>query len=103
MLREDYETKFTTLNQPFVTDCPNKHSLTRLYEINLKTLKTEQIFPHRLVIRFNSTYVETMDSWESIRGRATGLAIPMWAVCLAGSIFCLYASVAVTTATYYVL
>ena len=92
MLREDYETKFTTLNQPFVTDCPNKHSLTRLYEINLKTLKTEQIFPHRLVIRFNSTYVETMDSWESIRGRAIGLAIPMWAVCLAGSIFCLYAS-----------
>lgn len=75
MLREDYETKLSTLNQPFKIDCPNKHSLTRLYEIHLNTLKTDQIFPHRLVIRFNSTYVEMIDSWESIRGRAIGLAM----------------------------
>lgn len=92
MLREDYETKLTTLNQSFEIGRPNKHSLTRLYEINLKALKVDQIFPHRLVIRFNSTYVEMIDCWEAIRGRATGLAIPMWTVCLAGLVFCLYAS-----------
>lgn len=93
MLREDYETKLTTLDQPFEIGRPNKNSLTRLYEINLNTLQTELIFPYRLVIRFNSSYVELIDSWESIRGRAIGLAIPMWTVCVAGSVLCIFAAI----------
>jgi len=79
MLREDYETKFTTLNQPFEIGIPNKNGRLRLREIDLKSLKTDQLYPHRQVIRFNSTFVEVMDSWEFIRGRATALALPMWA------------------------
>ena len=79
MLREDYETKFTTLNQPFEVGIPNKNGRLRLREIDIKSLKTDQLYPHRQVIRFNSTFVEVMDSWEFIRGRATGLALPMWA------------------------
>ena len=51
----------------------------RLREIDIKSLKTDQLYPHRQVIRFNSTFVEVMDSWEFIRGRATALALPMWA------------------------
>ncbi|UJA05062.1 hypothetical protein F9230_12135 [Acinetobacter johnsonii] len=79
MLREDYETKFTTLNQPFEIGIPNKNGRLRLREIDIKSLKTDQLYPHRQVIRFNSTFVEVMDSWEFIRGRATALALPMWA------------------------
>ena len=79
MLREDYETKFTTLNQPFEVGIPNKNGRLRLREIDIKSLKTDQLYPHRQVIRFNSTFVEVMDSWEFIRGRATALALPMWA------------------------
>ncbi|WP_120429941.1 DUF6708 domain-containing protein [Acinetobacter baylyi] len=79
MLREDYETKFTTLNQPFKIGTPNKNGRLRLREIDIKSLKTDQLYPHRQVIRFNSTFVEVMDSWEFIRGRATALALPMWA------------------------
>lgn len=79
MLREDYETKFTTLNQPFEIGTPNKNGRLRLREIDIKNLKTDQLYPHRQVIRFNSTFVEVMDSWEFIRGRATALALPMWA------------------------
>ena len=79
MLREDYETKFTTLNQPFEIGVPNKNGRLRLREIDLKRLKTDQLYPHRQVVRFNSTFVEVMDSWEFIRGRATALALPMWA------------------------
>ncbi|WP_343682316.1 DUF6708 domain-containing protein [Acinetobacter baylyi] len=79
MLREDYETKFTTLNQPFEIGTPNKNGRLRLREIDIKSLKTDQLYPHRQVIRFNSTFVEVMDSWEFIRGRATALALPMWA------------------------
>ena len=79
MLREDYETKFTTLNQPFEIGIPNKNGRLRLREIDIKSLKTDQLYPHRHVIRFNSTFVEVMDSWEFIRGRATALALPMWA------------------------
>ncbi|WP_343622200.1 DUF6708 domain-containing protein [Acinetobacter proteolyticus] len=79
MLREDYETKFTTLNQPFEVGIPNKNGRLRLREIDVKSLKTDQLYPHRQVIRFNSTFVEAMDSWEFIRGRATALALPMWA------------------------
>ena len=30
MLREDYETKFTTLNQPFEVGIPNKNGRLRL-------------------------------------------------------------------------
>ncbi|MCU4336755.1 DUF6708 domain-containing protein [Acinetobacter dispersus] len=79
MLREDYETKFTTLNQPFEVGIPNKNGRLRLREIDVKSLKTDQLYPHRQLIRFNSTFVEAMDSWEFIRGRATALALPMWA------------------------
>ena len=79
MLREDYETQFTTLNQPFEVGIPNKNGRLRLREIDIKSLKTDQLYPHRQVIRFNSTFVEVMDSWEFIRGRATALALPMWA------------------------
>ena len=79
MLKEDYETKFTTLNQPFEVGIPNKNGRLRLREIDIKSLKTDQLYPHRQVIRFNSTFVEVMDSWEFIRGRATALALPMWA------------------------
>ena len=79
MLREDYETKLTTLNQPFEIGIPNKNGRLRLREIDIKSLKTDQLYPHRQVIRFNSTFVEVMDSWEFIRGRATALALPMWA------------------------
>ncbi|UXJ56306.1 DUF6708 domain-containing protein [Acinetobacter baylyi] len=79
MLREDYENKFTTLNQPFEIGTPNKNGRLRLREIDIKNLKTDQLYPHRQVIRFNSTFVEVMDSWEFIRGRATALALPMWA------------------------
>ena len=79
MLREDYETKFTTLNQLFEIGTPNKNGRLRLREIDIKSLKTDQLYPHRQVIRFNSTFVEVMDSWEFIRGRATALALPMWA------------------------
>ncbi len=88
MLREDYETKFTTLNQPFEIGTPNKNGRLRLREIDIKSLKTDQLYPHRQVIRFNSTFVEVMDSWEFIRGRATALALPMWAaLCFAISMF----------------
>ncbi|EPG37512.1 DUF6708 domain-containing protein [Acinetobacter colistiniresistens] len=86
MLREDYETKFTTLNQPFEIGIPNKNGRLRLREIDIKSLKTDQLYPHRKVIRFNSTFMEVMDSWEFIRGRATALALPMWAVCIFGLI-----------------
>ena len=79
MLREDYETQFTTLNQPFEVGIPNKNGRLRPREIDIKSLKTDQLYPHRQVIRFNSTFVEVMDSWEFIRGRATALALPMWA------------------------
>ncbi|MEN3969806.1 DUF6708 domain-containing protein [Acinetobacter sp. BWR-L5] len=93
MLREDYETKFTTLNQPFEIGIPNKNGRLRLREIDIKSLKTDQLYPHRQVIRFNSTFVEVMDSWEFIRGRATALAFPMWAVCIFGLIlFCIMAT-----------
>ncbi len=86
MLREDYETKFTTLNQPFEIGIPNKNGRLRLREIDIKSLKTDQLYPHRQVVRFNSTFVEVMDSWELIRGRATALAFPMWAVYIFGLI-----------------
>lgn len=79
MLREDYETKFTTLNRPFAIGVPNKNGRLRLREIDINSLKIDQLYPHRQVIRFNSTFVEVMDSWEFIRGRATALALPMWA------------------------
>ncbi|UJA05063.1 hypothetical protein F9230_12140 [Acinetobacter johnsonii] len=93
MLREDYETKFTTLNQPFEIGIPNKNGRLRLREIDIKRLKTVHLYPHRQVIRFNSTFVEVMDSWEFIRGRATALALPMWAVCIFGLIlFCIMAT-----------
>ena len=93
MLREDYETKFTTLKQPFNIGVPNKNGRLRLREIDLNNLKTEQLYPHRQVIRFNSTFVEVMDSWEFIRGRATALALPMWGVCIFGLIlFCIMAA-----------
>lgn len=93
MLREDYETKFTTLKQPFNIGVPNKNGRLRLREIDLKSLKAEQLYPHRQVIRFNSTFVEVMDSWEFIRGRATALALPMWGVCIFGLIlFCIMAA-----------
>ncbi|MGE8654464.1 MAG: DUF6708 domain-containing protein [Acinetobacter gandensis] len=78
MLREDYETKFSTLNQPFEIGIPNKNGRLRLREIDINSLNTDQLYPHRQVIRFNSTFVEVMDSWEFIRGRATALALPMW-------------------------
>ena len=35
MLREDYETKFTTLNQPFEIGIPNKNGRLRLREIDI--------------------------------------------------------------------
>lgn len=79
MLREDYEIKFTTLEQPFEIGIPNKNGRLRLREIDIKNLKIDRLYPHRKVIRFNSTFVEVMDSWEFIRGRATALALPMWA------------------------
>lgn len=79
MLKEDYETKFTTLGQPFEIGVPNKNGHLRLREIDINSLKTNQLYPHRQVIRFNSTFVEVMDSWEFIRGRATALALLMWA------------------------
>lgn len=92
MLREDYEAKFTTLGQPFEIGIPNKNGRLRLREIDIKTLKTDQLYPHRQVIRFNSTFVEVMDSWEFVRGRATALALPMWAALLFG----------VSTFTYFI-
>ena len=89
MLKEDYEASLTTLNQPFEIGIPNKHSRLRLDEIDLKTLETDQLYPHRQVIRFNSTYLEVIDSWEFVRGRATALALPMWAA-LAFGVFLSY-------------
>jgi hypothetical protein len=89
MLRENYEATFTTLGEPFEVGIPNKNGRLRLREINLKTLKTlktEKLYPHRQVIRFNSTFVDVMDSWEFIRGRATALVLPVWGVCLFGLI-----------------
>ncbi|ENV54319.1 MULTISPECIES: hypothetical protein [Acinetobacter] len=39
MLREDYETKFSTLNQPFEVGIPNKNGRLRLREPKLKNLE----------------------------------------------------------------
>lgn len=39
MLREDYETKLTTLNQPFEIGIPNKNGRLHLREPKLKNLK----------------------------------------------------------------
>ena len=103
MLREDYETKFTTLNQPFEVGIPNKNGRLRLREIDIKSLKTDQLYPHRQVIRFNSTFVEVMDSWEFIRGRATALVLPMWAVLTLGMFVCSYGIYKVVLAHEYLI
>ena len=103
MLREDYETKFTTLNQPFEIGVPNKNGRLRLREIDINSLNSDQLYPHRQVIRFNSTFVEVMDSWEFIRGRATALALPMWGVLILGIFVCLYGLYKVILAQEYLL
>ena len=103
MLREDYETKFTTLNQPFEVVIPNKNGRLRLREIDIKALKTDLLYPHRQVIRFNSTFVEVMDSWEFIRGRATALVLPMWAVLTLGMFVCSYGIYKVVLAHEYLI
>ena len=103
MLREDYEIKFTTLNQPFEIGVPNKNGRLRLREIDINSLNTDQLYPHRQVIRFNSTFVEVMDSWEFIRGRATALALPMWGVLILGIFVCLYGLYKVILAQEYLL
>nr|WP_257219968.1 DUF6708 domain-containing protein [Acinetobacter sp. YH12239] len=72
-------------------------------EIDIKRLNTDQLYPHRQVIRFNSTFVEVMDSWEFIRGRATALALPMWGVLILGIFVCLYGLYKVILAQEYLL
>lgn len=58
MLKSDYETPICTLGQPFEIGVKNKYGNLRSQEVDIEQISTEELFPHRQIIRFNSTYME---------------------------------------------
>lgn len=77
MLRSDYETPIRTIGEPFELGVKNEYGHLRIVEIERELLLPNRIFPHRQTIRFNSTFLECMDSWEGMRGRMTAYALPV--------------------------